>query len=364
MLQAQEKTPEQIDMYLRQLPDLRRYDSSFRQFWNQCVSNGLVLSTATFWDVVTELCKHHEVSHSQSQHAYAAILLLPGWDQFRFFPMLERLKKDWNDHTPKYAAFWDATDYLEKLKGRPLNWNSIQQVRDRLILTWRFFQLSRSIDLSRTYRQISRVGDKVFISTKMKGWTKARWEEVLSLPSTPSLSPLHLLQRYALLTERLALPSSPLLLQTKAPFKQLLSDRIASITRELLLDLGVPVHSWGPHSTRGAGVLMYKNLGLTSEEVCEIGKWKNSQAFSNHYLRLGAATRAAQEIERRVHTVSSGQRAEPEGSHSPPRPSEEGRSDPEGEAQGPDETCCPVAGGLFMVWFSGGVSLLLLFAGG
>ena len=46
---------------------------------------------------------------------------------------------------------------------------------------------------------------------------------------------------------------------------------------------------WGPHSTRGAGAQMYKHLSLTSEEVFEIGKWKNTGAFSSHYLRVGAA---------------------------------------------------------------------------
>ena len=43
-------------------------------------------------------------------------------------------------------------------------------------------------------------------------------------------------------------------------------------TKKLLTKHGIDTSEWKAHSTRGAGVLLYKNLGLTSEEVCEIGK--------------------------------------------------------------------------------------------
>ena len=39
-------------------------------------------------------------------------------------------------------------------------------------------------------------------------------------------------------------------------------------------------------------MLLYKELGLSNEEVCELGKWKNLQAFSTHYLRLDAVKKA------------------------------------------------------------------------
>jgi len=66
---------------------------------------------------------------------------------------------------------------------------------------------------------------------------------------------------------------------------------------------------------------MYKNLGLTSEEVCEIGKWKNSQAFSNHYLRVGAPNIAATRLLRKfVHKISPERSAEPDWSRTPGTP--------------------------------------------
>ena len=95
---------------------------------------------------------------------------------------------------------------------------------------------------------------------------------------------------------------------------------------------------FGPHSTRGAGVKLYKSLGLTSEQVCELGQWKNAGAFTSHYLRLGAAESAAQVLDPfLVHNVSSSKGAEPEGSWSPRTKLDLGRNDPEGEATKDDE---------------------------
>ena len=66
-------------------------------------------------------------------------------------------------------------------------------------------------------------------------------------------------------------PSGSLLLrQSKPPYAPLSNNTVGSITRNLLQQFGIPASFWGPHSTRGAVVQLYKKLGLTSEEVCEI----------------------------------------------------------------------------------------------
>ena len=90
---------------------------------------------------------------------------------------------------------------------------------------------------------------------------------------------------------------------------------------------------YGAHSTRGAGVQLYKNLGLSSEQVCELGKWKNTGAFTSHYLRLGAAKAAARTLETLVHNVSPMGSAEPDQSRTPGNTSDLGGRDWEGEAQ-------------------------------
>ena len=69
---------------------------------------------------------------------------------------------------------------------------------------------------------------------------------------------------------------SEVLRATAQPFLPLKANTIGSITSKDLEAMGVPKQLWGAHATRGAGVTMYKSLGTSSEEVCEIGKWKNT----------------------------------------------------------------------------------------
>ena len=117
------------------------------------------------------------------------------------------------------------------------------------------------------------------------------------------------------------------------PFTALTSDRLASLTKDMLHRFGIS-NMFGPHSTRGASVAFYKRLGLTTEQVAELGKWKDIKTFSQYYLRLQAAESASRALSFFVHTVSPLDCAEPDMSHSPPRKSfEGGRSDMEGEAQ-------------------------------
>ena len=181
------------------------------------------------------------------------------------------------------------------------------------------------------------MGYTYIVSTQRKTWYYPRWEEAMFLTQSPSISPLHLLKTYVALTSDHAKTNELVLRALHRPFKPLTADKIAPITKALLTEMGVPMHLWGAHSTRGAGVLFYKKLGLSLEEVCEIGQWKNTQAFTSHYLRLGAPAKAAQQVQNFVHTVSFGQRAEHERSHSPSKKLEGGRSDLECGAQRPNE---------------------------
>ena len=234
---------------------------------------------------------------------------------------------------------------LRKLALQPLPLHDVKLVRNRLILCWRLLGLYRSIDLAQAFRQISWIDDRPFILVKRKGWKQPRWEEVLVLDNK-FISPWHLLQTYVSLTHHLP-PGSLLLRALQAPFAPLSSDRVASITKQLLQDLGVPMSMWGPHSTRGAGVQFFKHLGMSSDQVCELGQWKNFEAFQKHYLRVGAHQEARLRVQNFVHKVSHSTQAEPERSQTPPRRAEGGGSDLEGEAKVQCETCFPVPAVLF-----------------
>ena len=159
------------------------------------------------------------------------------------------------------------------------------------------------------------------------------WEAIIRGPQ-PSLCPLSLVCAYVSLTSAHCPEGSPLLRSLRPPYPPpLKANTIGSITKKLLSDLGVPMGIFGAHSTRGAGVQFYKQLGLSSEEVCELGKWKNTSAFTSHYLRIGAASAASQKLRGLVHNVSPMGSAEPDQSRTPGSASNPGGRDWEGEAQ-------------------------------
>jgi hypothetical protein len=83
---------------------------------------------------------------------------------------------------------------------------------------------------------------------------------------------------------------------------------------------------------------MYKHLGMSSEQVCAIGKWKNSTAFAQHYLRLNALGNAQEKLHEKLHKVSSGIGAEPDWLCTILSANETIGNNQEGEAPRQDET--------------------------
>ena len=163
----------------------------------------------------------------------------------------------------------------------------------------------------------------------------------------PALSPLHLLRHYVHMTSQMVASGSFLFRSLSPPYPPLTANSLGRITKVILQRMGVPMQVFGPHSTRGAAVKMYKALGLSSEQVCELGQWKNASAFTAHYLRLGAADSAATLLEPLlVHTVSSYDQGDPEWSHSPGTPGggDPGQWDHEGDLREEDEPSPPSHG--------------------
>jgi hypothetical protein len=267
---------------------------------------------------------------------------------------------------------------LDKFKHTKMSFDSIEDVRGRLILIFRLLHLHRSIDLARARRiksqvekfqgngwQASSHGQKgasrsplphhvtsenrtstdvspLFIALQRKGEKDLHWERVLDL-KCPHISPRFLLERYVSLTKHHGTPGGPLLLSLHPPYKPLCSNSIGRITKNLLHQFGVNTNVFGPHSTRGAGVHMYKKLGLSSEHVAEIGHWKNLEAFSKHYLRLGVVDIAKKGPRGGglVHNVSPGRSAESDRSRTPETEWDMGGSDREDEAQSTGEPSPP-----------------------
>ena len=335
MLQREQISVQAQETYLAKLGDCRRYDSAFKKLWALCQINGVHPENASTNDVAEQILLLYDFSPSDARNAYSACLMLPGFSSLRFSFLLQKCKKQWSRSTPKYCDFWDPSPLLQKLLSIPFSWENLADVRNRLILVLKIFHLMRSIDCARIQRTISFIDNRPFILVQRKGWLSPRWEEIMSFSANQKISPWHLLLAYVNLTDRMASPGDPLFLNLKRPFRPLTSDRIATLTKKILTSLGLQGH-WGAHSTRGAGVYFYKTLGLSSEQVAELGKWKDIKTFSEFYLRLQSTKTATNLISNLpwVHTVSPGDSADPDMSQSPPKNSfEGGRSDMEGEAQ-------------------------------
>ena len=293
--------------YLRGIKSLQRYDLAFKKFWAFCKVHNFDMSTATIPEVAAQLQLMATYFPSESKNVYSALLKIPGLDQLRFSPLLQACKKLWQKSAPKYATFWDPEPKIQQLMKEPLDINNVSQVRDRLIMSWRFFMLYRNVDLARCFRTVSVIDNRAYVLVQRKNWTQPQFEEVVQLPSCAHMCPWFLLRRYVFLTNHVGTLSSgltPVLWSLFPPWKPLSANTIGSLTKKCLRRLGLDMELWGPHSTRGAAVGMYKRFQFSSEEVCELGRWKNAQAFQAHYLRLGVANTVQGRLANLVHTAS------------------------------------------------------------
>ena len=331
VLEGEQVPTPAVDDFLGRNPSFRRYRSALKLLWiilEKRISDPLRASVAQVAGAIILL---HQFSVAQARNAYSAAVLFPAWQGLRGHPLLNKYKKEWKTGIPKYATFWDCRPALEKLLSTECG--DLTEVRMRLVVVCRLLCLFRSVDLSNALRTVSVRDGVPYILIKRKGARTHRWERVVCLPEAENISPWHLIMRYVRMTVGHGKPGGPLLLSLKKPYVGLTADRVGSLTRQALGLLGINTTVYGPHSTRGAGVSLYKKLGLKAEEVCEIGQWTAVDDFVKHYQRLGAQDRAEEELLAWVHRTSLNPCAEPEVSRTPPRSeTDRGGRDTEGEA--------------------------------
>ena len=138
----------------------------------------------------------------------------------------------WNVSEAKYADFWDAKSVVQRLKKFPLNWNSVQEVRDRCILVLRLFHLCRSIDLSQASRTSAVQGGSLYWLLKRKGRLRPTFEQLMALPER-TMSPSCLLLRYVSLTSGQGSPGGPVFVSLHPPYKALTANSIGRITKKV-----------------------------------------------------------------------------------------------------------------------------------
>ena len=89
------------------------------------------------------------------------------------------------------------------------------------------------------------------------------------------------------------LPSPcPVVASLVRPYKALAASGAAALTKVVLSQHGIDVSVFGPHSTSGAGIDVHQHLHLPPEVSCEIGSWKNEEAYAKHYCCLKAINRS------------------------------------------------------------------------
>ena len=236
------------------------------------------------------------VASNQARNAHAALSWVPGFEQLGFHPLLKKIRQKWIASAAPFSDFWGPFPVFFRLvmQSPP---SDVPGLRARLILLWRFLGLFRSIDLSHVCRTICVRGEACYVRVKRKGQQAYSFERVMTLIDKRAC-PWHALLQYVRATQHLAQPKDPVHISLSPPYKPLTGYSIASISRSALRDVGVDMSSWGPHSTRGAFVDFLKRLGSASDVVAEIGHSANLEAFGKHYLRLGAVSMAAREVDR------------------------------------------------------------------
>jgi len=332
--QKQQIPSENIKSLLDSIKSLNRYDRAFKLLWAYCTVKGHDPSLFTCDAAASHIVEFNKVLPHEARHAYSALLHFPKFEGLRFHSLLKQCRRQWNQTSEKYSTFWDPSEPLQRLLTEALTPGDLLSLRTRLVLALRIFMLYRSVDLSRMLRTVSLFQGKPWVLVQRKGWTAHKWEKVICVPGYPDICPWTLLQKYVEATKLQGKSGGPVFLSLQAPWKPLSANALGSITKREMKRLGLPTDVWQPHSTRGAGVLLYKKWGFSSEEVCEIGKWKNTGAFASHYLRLNAAEKAGAAVAREmVHTASPSNCEEPAMTRTPGNIQDPGGSVMEGDEQ-------------------------------
>ena len=91
LLDSQRVSVQVVQYHLGKLTQLSRCDGAFRLLGAILVDQNLDPLECSLHQVVAGLISLHKVSPSQARNAYSAMLLVPGFSQLRFAPLLAAL---------------------------------------------------------------------------------------------------------------------------------------------------------------------------------------------------------------------------------------------------------------------------------
>jgi len=113
VLQGKKISSEGVETHLKNLGNLQRYDSAFNWLWFALQEEGKIPMGASLEDVVDVLLKLNESLPNQARNAFAACLLVPGFEGLRFRPLMLKCRKQWNQSTPRYPKFWNGARVIK-----------------------------------------------------------------------------------------------------------------------------------------------------------------------------------------------------------------------------------------------------------
>ena len=210
---------------------------------------------------------------AEARCAYAALLVFSGTNTLRFESFLKRLMKKWNYSVPRYVVYYDVPKLLQQLPYQETRTES--QVRLRLILVFRFFALSRGIDLERTKRTDIIKQDKVWFVMSRRRGRPVHEPYPIHAMSNVAFCPIYWLCVYLDMTTSYEGPA--LFVSLKPPRRPILASTINSVTTTFLRTMGL--HEFTAHSTRGSAATALILLGVDPHVVCELGDWRSYDTF-------------------------------------------------------------------------------------
>ena len=179
-LLARNFTEVQIQHYLKVLGTLNRYHNAFALMFAMAFHDGLTI-ISPLDALVRLLLALHALSHGQVCNAYSALLLVPEFHDVKYHPLLKHAKKECTQKkdSPCYAAFGVPVPVFVAFVNTSYDVKYIAHACIGLILLWRSLGLFRSIDLRRTRRQISSIGECRLFVVQRKNKPDFPWEEIL-----------------------------------------------------------------------------------------------------------------------------------------------------------------------------------------
>ena len=112
VLESKEMSHEEINLFLSSKRSMERYDRAFRVFYQFCTfmleKENIAAKPEDLHiaQIAGKLLVFNKCSESQARNAYAALVMVPGFDQLRSTSILSTCKKSWNGTREKYGAFW------------------------------------------------------------------------------------------------------------------------------------------------------------------------------------------------------------------------------------------------------------------